>query len=251
MKKVLWLVAFLMPILLFAQKAPKEDKTMLIILHPTSGNVRAFEQAVAQHVSKFHKDQGQVDVYETLTGDRTGEYHFVYRNPQSWAGIQALSEAANGKEHSDDWTQNVAKYLSDPGSRYIYEASDDSYFPPNPADMFTNLMGVYLININPGMEQEFFAGIKKIKEMYKKNHSKNYYAIQSSDFGKGSQVAVIFPLPKGWSSFEPDPNSEWPKMFKTAFPKEDFNAWMKKFNGTQKSFESMVLQHRQDLSSPM
>jgi hypothetical protein len=46
------------------------------------------------------------------------------------------------------------------------------------------------------MEEDFFAGIKKIKEMYKKSNSKNYYAIQVSAFGKGTQVSVVFPLPK-------------------------------------------------------
>ena len=129
--------------------------------------------------------------------------------------------------------------------------SDDSYFSANPSEMHTDLMGVYFIDINPGMESDFYAGTKKIKEMYKKSNTKNYFVIQTRMFGKGSQAVVLFPLPKGWASFEPGPNDDWSKMFKATFPKEDFNAWIKKFNSTQKSFESMVVKHRQDLSSPM
>ena len=87
--------------------------------------------------------------------------------------------------------------------------------------------------------------------MYTKSNSKNYYIIQTSAFGKGTQVVVVFPLAKGWASFEPDPDAGWDKMFKVAYPKEDFKAWVKIFNSTQKSFESMVIKHRQDLSSPM
>lgn len=252
MKKLLLLLALLAPMLLIAQKdAPKQDKTTVLILHPMQSDRQGFEQALAQHNNKFHKDQGQVDIYEVLTGDRTGEYHFVYRNPASWADIATAFDAANEKSHSDDWTQNVASHLSHAATRFIYEMSDDSYLSATPSEMSTDLMGLYLIDINPGMEADFFAAIKKIKEMYKKSNSKNYYAIQVNTFGKGTQVAVVFPLAKGWASFEPDPNAEWSKMFKAAFPKEDFKAWSKKFNETQKSFESMVVKHRQDLSSPM
>lgn len=252
MKKLLLLVALLAPILLIAQKAaPKQNKTTVLVLHPLPGDREGFEQALAQHNNKFHKDQGKVDIFEVLTGDHTGEYHFVYRNPASWADVETSFNATNEKSHSDDWNENVAKHLSQPGKRFFYEASDDSYLPANPAEMYTDLVGLYLIDINPGMEEDFFAGIKKIKEMYKKGNSKNYYAIQVSAFGKGTQVSVVFPLPKGWVSFEPNPNDDWSKLFKAAFPKEDFKAWMKKFNSTQKSFESMVVKHRQDLSSPM
>ena len=252
MKKLLLLAALIVPTLLIAQKTtPKQNKTTVLVLHPQSGEREVLEQALTQHNNKFHKDQGQVDIYEVLTGDRTGEYHFVYRNPASWTDVETAFGAANEKSHSDDWSQNVAKHLSDAATRYLYEVSDDSYVSANSADMHTDLMGLYLIEINPGMEEDFFAAIKKIKEMYKKSNSKNYYFIQTSEFGKGTQVAVVFPLAKGWASFEPDPNADWSKMFKAAFPKEDYKAWAKKFNGSQKSFESMVEKHRQDLSSPM
>jgi hypothetical protein len=252
MKKLLMLVALLVPTMLFAQKAaPKKNKTTVLVLHPLPGDRAGFEQALAQHNNKFHKDQGQVDIFEVLAGDHTGEYHFVYRNPASWADVETAFNAAGEKSHSDDWNQNVAKHLADAGKRYIYEVSDDSYLPDNQAEMRADLAAVYLMDINPGMEEEFSAGIKKIKEMFKKNHSKNYYVFQNNWFGKGSQAVVVLPLPKGWSSVEPDPDSEWPKMFKVAFPKEDFKAWIKKFNSTQKSFESMIVKRRQDLSSPM
>jgi hypothetical protein len=252
MKKLLFLVALLFPLFLFAQQgAPKKNKISVLILHPLPADRESFEQGLAQHDNKFHKDQGQVDIYEVLAGDHTGEYHFVYRNLSSWADVETSFNAVDEKGHADDWNQNVGKHLATPGARYFYEASDDSYIAPNPSDMRADLMGIYLIEINPGMEADFFAAIKKIKQMYKKSNSKNYFTIQNSMFGKGSQVAVVFPLAKGWASFEPDPNDDWSKMFKATFPNEDYKAWMKKFNGTQKSFESMIVKHRQDLSSPM
>jgi hypothetical protein len=251
MKKLLLLFTLLVPILLFAQKdAPKKNKTTVLVLHPLPGDREAFEQGLAQHNNKFHKDQGQVDIYEVLAGEHTGQYDFVYRDPASWTDVETAFNAVDEKGHSDDWNQSVAKHLSDAGKRYFYETSDDSYLSANPAEMTTDLMGIYLIEINPGMAADFYAAINKIKEMNKKSNSKNYYIIQSSMFDKGSQVVVLFPLAKGWASFEPDPNEDWSKMFKAAFPKEDFDAWIKKFNGTQKSFESMVVKHRPDLSSP-
>ena len=251
MKKLLFLLTLLAPVWLIAQNAaPKQNKTTVLILHPLPGDRESFEQGLAQHNNKFHKDQGQVDIYEVLVGERTGEYHFVYRNPASWADVETSFNAVDEKSHSDDWNQNVAKHLSGAAPRFFYEVSDDSYLPANPAEMRTDLMGLYLLNINPGMEADFFSGIKKIKEMYQKSNSKNYYMMQTSMFGAGSQAVVVFPLAKGWASFEPDPDADWSKMFKAAFPKEDYKAWESKFNSTQKSFESMVIRYRQDLSSP-
>ncbi|MEO8112056.1 MAG: hypothetical protein ABI594_18550 [Ginsengibacter sp.] len=156
MKKLLVLFTLLTPVLLSAQQtAPKKNKTTVIVLHPIPTDRDAFEQGLAQHDKQFHTGEGPVDIYEVLTGNHTGEYHFVYRNPASWTDIETAFNAVDQKSHS------------------------------------------------------------------------------------------------GWASFEPDPNAEWPKLFKAAFPKEDFKAWIKKFNGTQKSFESMVVKHRTDLSSPM
>lgn len=252
MKRLLTIIALLSPMLLSAQgDAPKENKTIVEILHPTYMQHNDFEKNLAQHNKEFHTGKFAVDIYEVLTGTRRGEYHFVFRNPLSWAGIESTFNSVNDKNHANDWGMNVASHLSDNSPLFIYEISDDSYLPPNPSDMNTDLIGLYLIDVNPGMEEDFFAGIKKIKEMYQKNNSKNYYAVQTGAFGKGTQVVVVFPLPKGWASFEPDPNSAWDKMFKAAFPKEDFKAWSKKFSSTQNSFESLVVKHRQDLSSPM
>lgn len=252
MKKFLLLVSLIVPMLLSAQTKPgKKNKSTIIILHPLQGQRENLEKGLTQHDQEFHKGDAAVDIYEVLTGDRTGEYHFVYRNPSSWADVETSMNAANEKGHSSDWSQNVAKYISTPSARFFYEVSDDSYLPSNPSEMHTDLMGVYLIDVNPGMDEDFYAGLKKLKEMFKKNNSKNYYLLQTLVFGKGSQVAVVFPLPNGWSSFEPDPNDDWSKMFKKAFPKEDFKIWIKRFNATQKSFESFVVKHRADLSSPM
>lgn len=252
MKKLLLLVAALLPMLLSAQTKPgKENKSIIIVLHPLQNETDNFEKGLAQHNREFHKGDAAIDIYQVLTGDRTGEFHFVYRNPSSWADVETAFNAVNDKGHSADWQQNVGKYISTLSPRFFYEVSDDSYLPPSPSEMNTDLLGVYLIDINPGMEEDFFASIKKIKQMYKKNNSKNYYLLQTLVFGKGSQVAVVFPLPKGWVSFEPNPDEDWSKLFKAAFPKEDYKAWIKKFNATQKSFESFVVKHRADLGSPM
>ena len=250
MKRLLLLAGLLMPILLSAQsKDPKKDKSTVIALRALPNETENLEKGLAQHVKNFHSADGKIDVYEVLTGTHTGEYRFVYRTPASWADVETAFTAANDKSHADDWTENVAKYTDGKNNRSFYEISDDSYLPSDPTAMQAPLMGVYIITIKPGMEEDFYAGIKRIKEMYKKAKSKNYYIIQSQAFGLGSQAVVIFPLPNGFASLEPNPNDDWSKMFKAAFPKEDYKAWSKKFGGTQQAFESFVVKRRADLSS--
>lgn len=254
MKRFLLCLILFSPALLLAQgESPKKNKMAVVLLHPKASEKRDFERNLMQHNKDFHKGPGAVDIYEVLAGERTGEFHFIFRNQVSWDQMETAYNASQQKEHADDWDINVAPHLSGSSDSplFIFETSDDSYLPPNPAEMNADMLGLYFIDLNSGMEEDFFAGIKKIKEMYQKNNSKNYYAIHTNMFGKGTQVVVAFPLAKGWASFEPNPDDDWAKMFKTAFPKEDYKAWMKKFNASQKSLESLVVKYRKDLSSPM
>ncbi|HMT96589.1 MAG TPA: hypothetical protein PKC62_07860 [Ferruginibacter sp.] len=251
MKKLILLFTLALPMWLCAQnKEGKKNKLTVIALHPLQNESDNFEKGLAQHNKMFHSGDAAIDIYQVLTGDRTGEFHFVYRNLASWADVDKSFEAVTDKAHAQDWDNNVGKYVSTNAPRYYYVLSDDSYMSPNRADMESEMLGLYFIELNPGMEDDFYAGLKKIKEMYKLNKSKNYYQIFSRSFGTNSQLAVVFPLPNGWASFEPNADEDWSKMFKVAFPKEDFKLWEKKFNATQKNFESMVIKRRADLSSP-
>lgn len=252
MKKILLLAILLFPLMLLAQEgAGKKNKNIVILLKPLKGERANFEKGLAQHCKLFHSGDNAIDIYEVISGDRTGEFHFVYRNQFAWADIESVAKKADEKSHDEDWTQNVDKYIDGDTPRYFYEISDNSYLSSDMSEMNTEMLGIYLIETNPGMEKEFDEGVKKIAEMYRKNNSKSYFLMQTRVFGKENQVVVVFPLPKGLASLEPDPNDDWSKMFKKAFPKEDFGAWIKKFNATQKSFESLLVRYRKDLSTPM
>lgn len=252
MKRILLLATFIMPLLLNAQPmAGQKNKNIEIFLHPLQGQRDNVEKGLAHHNQTFHNGKDPIDVYEVITGDRTGDYAFVYRNFYSWSDVSATAKAAFEKDHAADWDQNVANYISNTAPRNFYEMSNDSYLPADLSELNSDLTTIYLIDIVPGKEDDFYAGVKKIKEMNQKNNSKNYYLIQSRLFGKGSQAMVVIPLLKGWESLEPGPDDDWSKMFKKAFPNEDYKAWIQKFNATQKSFESFVVRYRKDLSSPM
>lgn len=251
MKKILLLASLFMPMLLSAQTKPgKKDKGIIIFLHPLQGQSDNLQKGLAHHNQTFHTGNNPIDVYEALTGDATGDYAFVYPSGYTWADVESASNSANEKDHSTDWSENVAKYAAS-DTRNFYATSDHSYLPSDPSVLNTDLSAVYSIEIVAGKEKDFYAAIRKIKEMHQKNNSKNYFIVQSRIFGKGSQAMVIVPLPNGWASFEPNPSDDWSKMFKKAFPNEDYQAWSKKFQATQQSFNSFVVKLRKDLSSPM
>jgi hypothetical protein len=246
------ILLLLIPAITTAQEnaGPKKNKIGVYFMTPNPVHQTDFERNLARHIKEFHTGRSAVDIYEGLVGNRTGHFFMGDRAPSSWAEVEANNDVRQ-KDHSTDWEKNISIYLSKEGPYQIYELSDDSFIPASMADMpNVDKWGVYFIDINQGMEEDFFAGIKKIKEIYQKNSSKEYYYIFTRVFGNGTQVAVNFPLTKGMASFEPDPNTELANMFKKAFPKEDYKAWFKKFISTNKSFESMVMLHRKDLSSP-
>lgn len=252
MKKILLLALLSIPILLSAQSKPgQKNKNIFEIIHPLQGQADNLEKGLSHHNQTFHKQTDPINVYEVLTGEQTGEYVFNYRNSYSWKDVGLTYKAAEDKDHAADWDQNVAKYASNNAPHEFYEVSTESYLPGDHSEMNSDLYGVYLIDLAPGKEDVFNASLKKIKEMYRKTNSKNYYLIQSRVFGKGNQVMVTFPLPNGWESLEQNPNEDWSVMFKKAFPSEDFKTWIKKFNDSQASFTSFVVKWRKDLSSPM
>lgn len=81
MKKLLLLFSLAIPMLLCAQtKAPKKNKLTVITLHPLQNETENFEKGLALHNKTFHSGDAAIDIYQVLVGDRTGEFHFVYRN---------------------------------------------------------------------------------------------------------------------------------------------------------------------------
>ncbi|TXI32335.1 MAG: hypothetical protein E6Q58_04125 [Niabella sp.] len=245
------MVMLILPMVLYAQPMQsKKNKNIIIFLQPLHGQSENFEKGLTHHTNTFHSNN-PIDVFEVLTGEQTGQFAFVYRNLYTWTEVDEASKSAEDKDHADDWNQNVAKFISNVTPRNFYEGSEDSYLPDNFKGVNTEMSAVYVIDLVQGKENDFYAGVKKIKEMYKKSNSKNYYILQTRVFGKGSQVMVVIPLEKGWASFDPSPDDDWEKMFKKAFPKEDFKAWIKSFEATQKTFDSFVVKLRKDLSSAM
>lgn len=112
MKKILLLASLVMPMLLSAQTKPsKKNKNIIVSLHPLRGQSDNVEKGLMHHNQTFHNGTDPIDVYEGLTGAKTGEYAFVYRNLYTWPDVATASKAAEDKDHAADWDQNVANTL--------------------------------------------------------------------------------------------------------------------------------------------
>jgi len=250
MKKIFIFLVFCTPFCSLGQasQSPNKNKIAALIVRPDRKHLTDLERNLPKHHKEYHKGDLAVDVYEVMTGPRTGELHIVSRTTRSWTEME--KDARRTPDHVVDWERNISPFLTQEGPSEFVEWGENSYLPANPADVpQAEKLEVIFIDVQPGMDEEFNAGMKKIKEMFQKNNSKVYYNAGTRAFGIGSQTVIVVPLAKGLESLEPDPASAWPTMFKNAFPKEDFAAWMKKFNSTQQKFESFLVLHRKDLSS--
>lgn len=107
MKKLLFLL--LMGIGLMAQ-SQKTDLLTVNTVKPKLGQKMAFETAYKVHISKFHKAEEKIGVYEILSGEYSGYYHLVYSG-RSFADFD--KERADANAHDLDLDKTFFPYLQD------------------------------------------------------------------------------------------------------------------------------------------
>lgn len=174
MKKVcIFLMALFAVSFVFSQ-----DKTRarVEVIKPKADMVAEFEKGLAAHVQKFHsKATDPVTVYQTMSGSRTGEYHFV-QGPMSWADIAGKQYSG---EHADDWTKNVAKYTVS-SETHFYNFNPEYSF--NVSEEEAEWSVLTFITLNGGTNSSYQQLLKTRVEALTKAKDGRSFAIYAHSF---------------------------------------------------------------------
>lgn len=77
---------------------------------PKIDKVLEFEKAISAHAQKYHTGDFKWRIFEIQTGPDFGGFHIV-EGPSSWESQDTRGNL--GTEHTNDWNQTVAIYLTD------------------------------------------------------------------------------------------------------------------------------------------
>lgn len=100
MKRILLLLLMATTLAVYAQPPqPVTDLATVNTVKPKKGQKMAFEAAYKVHISKFHKTDEKMTVYEILSGPNSGSYHIV-NNGRAFADFD--KERPDAAVHSLD-----------------------------------------------------------------------------------------------------------------------------------------------------
>lgn len=252
MKRILLLLLSATTIAAHSQKTLSTVNTV----KPKKGQKMAFEAAYKIHVSKFHKADEKLNVYEIMSGPSAGYYHLVNYG-KAFADFD--NERADANAHSLDLDKTFFPYLEDTRNgtfRYIDSLSFNS--ENNKAEKFVVTVSHLKQGLNiADYRKELARGIK-IYKMFNTNFWNNLSLSYYEQLWDGNdQVTVsIRNLKEGFKSLEQGYYGQVPAGtpgFRDLYTKEyGGTAWddrVKLMEGAVVSSEQYIMRLRKDLSS--
>jgi hypothetical protein len=166
----------LLPILAIAQT----NETLVIenvMLTVNSENIDEFEAGIAAHNKKFHTDGPYgARVYNILNGKNAGKYMLIM-GPLSW---DAMDGRPSSKEHTDDNTKNISKYLTpDVEVNYMKVHPELSNFSK---DFEIKKVSVFMIDVKRFKQKDFIEKVlKKVAKVHKEKMPDQLYGVYSNE----------------------------------------------------------------------
>jgi len=227
-----------------------QGKTLVSVheLKPKSGMGLEFEAAWKAHNAKFHSGPDKRNVYEILSGPRTGSYLVVEGN-LSLSDLDEVKPSA--ADHSADVQKNLTPKLEPGSGRMFYRFVDTlSYNPAN-----TEKALISITHLKNGKFGDYTALIKKAQQVNadrKWPGSTSYYVQLWA--GSSPTVVSIRNLKDGFKELEMGyypgvgPNS-FSEAYTKVFGKDGWDIWTKTFNDYVDNQEQYIVKWRKDLSS--
>ena len=175
----------------------------LTYLKPRAGAdmKKAFEN-MAAHNKKYHAEKPyQATVWTNMTGSHVGDFVWAM-GPSTFTDYDSRP---NGKDHDEDWKNNVAPYFEVTLSEYWRQDDKIIYMPENASPNSKVIWTVY--DLKPGDSYRFKALCEKIVEVYKQKNYPNYFQLYWNQFDNiaGRDVAIETGFDK-WSFFDREDN---------------------------------------------
>lgn len=145
------------------ENEPKSLTETMYIL-PKQGMDKQFEKGVAAHDQKFHapgKDN-QAMLRRVEYGNKAGWYVWIMRGTYSSLDSRPANDA-----HSQDWEENVGKYVKEYGTTDLWSLNKDLSYGMDKFEK-QKRYETWAIYLKPWQGYRFDAALEKINAAYKK-----------------------------------------------------------------------------------
>jgi hypothetical protein len=252
MKRIPTFLLMLFTITAFSQK---KDLTTVNTVTPKKGQKMAFEAAYKAHIAKFHKADEKINVFEIITGPKTGTFYLV-NNGRSYADFD--SERADANAHSLDLDKSFFPYLESTDNATYRFIDSLSLRPEIQAEKLIITVRHLKQSLNQNdYKTELARQAKFFKEMPGAFLENLSYAFYDKQWDGSDQVTVtVRNLKDGFKSLESDyypaPPSGGPSFRDLYVKAYGYDAWDKRtklLEDAVTSTEVHLVKFRKDLSS--
>ncbi len=188
----LFIVLLLTPFLAMAQK---KNVSHVDRVFPKIDKVNQFEASLSAHAKKYHKGDWSWRVFSIESGPDAGGYQIV-EGPLSWDAFDKRGDL--GKEHMDDWNQNIPGNQTDKGTTG-YSVFNDTLSTAKLTDYTEKIM---ITHVYPklGYGSKITEHYKKVKKAWEAGNQP--VAVYQS-FGSGKpQYTLVYRLKGGLKELE-------------------------------------------------
>lgn len=219
------------------------------VYHVTPKDGGAFEAALSKHVKDRieHDDPWSWTVLQVVAGKHLGD--FIYRSGgHSWADFDAYDEGF-GSEAGLHYDANVGPLVEHTEMWITAEDTANSRLPSDAEWPDIDLIEVVTYYVEPGMEQQFNEVVGAIHEAIEATDWPVRYAWVNPVAGtKGPQktLALFF---EDWADMQ-EPETPFYEMLQEEMGEDEAQETMERLGNSFRSYESMVLRMRRDLSVP-
>ncbi len=244
MKTILWIgILVLLALPAGAQQEPGV-LTQLFAVRAKAGMTQQFETALKQHMD-WARQNGETwpwYTYIVSTGDRLGEY--IIRSPgHRWEDLD--THASMMGKLRDRWIANVAQYVETISSSISAFHPNVSRWPEGV--MPPTLASVSRYHLNPGGSRDFHHAIKKVHEAIgKANWPAQYGWLSVVSGGESPTFVLVLPY-KSWADMK-SPEKSLADVLEEVYGRQDSDAIRESFAKSVHCEQTMVVQHRPDLS---
>lgn len=221
MKYILVLILFLCPFVMQAQEEEQEDIIYeAVLLTPDNTQLKAFQEAMAEHNKTFHNEQGPYhsNVWAVSTGPNAGKMIWTMGPLNSYAQLENRPSG----DHDDHW-QNVVMPT-------VKSTETVEYWKLN-QERSNNVEGDYSVayvryhKINSKYGFLFYDALKKLSETIKAFDSNPMWQVYSNEFQQGDIGRHVATMSLHESMAEIDDEWDFRNTFEEVYSRGDWERW--------------------------
>ncbi|NOX86967.1 MAG: hypothetical protein GXO86_13575 [Chlorobi bacterium] len=201
------------------------ENTRLVV---KTDKYKEFGDAVSKHNKKYHAEGPfHANVWLVSVGANAGQFVWSM-GPATYTD---LDSRPNGKDHTEDWTQNVMPNVKHVVETNFWKNDKKLSYNPDPENRVSSKLSIRVFDLNDWQGYRFKELMQKVVKVY--NEKKYDWTLNTYwsefDVNTDEDVAVVWGFEK-WAWFDKDP--QFKKDFEEVNGEGSWENFMEELRGT-------------------